>query len=172
MCGQGPLGAHAREQIPGESPTSPRWLAQKNTPWPLGCWLWALKSLHRISPWIGHLLHQLDKLSLGGGGPRSIDFNPFRFVGDPSWRKWNTFSSSSLPFKNKTQKPLQQTKKPVHALLLHVKAKTRTRALPQDPEVNFETFHCSRETDKGEVAHSQQDLYLHKHTQRISSPSP
>jgi len=34
--------------------------------------------------------------------------------------------------------------------------------LPWDTEVNFELFHCSRETDKTAVTHSQQDLYLHK----------
>lgn len=50
----------------------------------------------------------------------------------------------------------------MHALPLHAKTKARTRALPQDLEVNFELFHCNKETDKREVAHSQQDLYLRK----------
>lgn len=115
MCDWRPWGAHAREQIPGEPPISQRWLAHREAAWPLGCWLWALKGSHRISPWTEHWPHQLDKLSFMAEDPSGIYYTPFRFVGEASWSKLNTSFSSSSSFLHFF---FLRNKKPKHALLL------------------------------------------------------
>lgn len=120
-----PSGGWLRKRLPGL--------------WDVGCGHWrahaelapeqGIKSINRTS-------------SLMAGDPSGIYYTPFRFVGEPSWSKWNIFFSSSSSFLHFFF--FKEKKKPKHALLLHAKTKARTWALPQDPEVNFKPFHCSR----------------------------
>lgn len=89
------------------------------------------------------------------GNPSSIYHTPFRFVGEPSWSKQNTFSTSSLHFffflKKKSQSMLccyMQKPKQGHEHCLRIQKWILSHFTAADKLIK--------------VAHSQQDLYLHK----------